>query len=428
MRSFFLTFFRKWRRILIEKLLYLKINYLIKIAPFRHARALKKIKSKDKITVAFFALNSSLWKYDVLFNLLSQDHRYKPIIFICPVVDKGQKNMLELLIKTKNFFLQKGYDTIDTYQVKENRYIDIKKEYNPDIIFYDTPYDSQIYKEYNIYKFMDKLTCYVPYSYMVLNHEWAYNLPFHNLCWTLFYPNNLYADIASKKMVNKGFNIQVSGYPKFDEFLKEQNNGDLIWKVTDKNLKRIIWAPHHTIEQNSDYNNSNFLMLHEFMIELTKTYKSKIQFAFKPHPLLKVKLYDHKDWGIDKTDNYFNYWLNNNNTTYLNDNYVDLFKTSDALIHDCASFTIEYLQVNKPTLYICNNFTETYFSELGQKAFNVHYKSFCNDDIIKFVDDVVLEGNDPKFIERKNFYDKYLRRDTTASQSIINYLNIKING
>ncbi|MCG9910017.1 MAG: CDP-glycerol glycerophosphotransferase family protein [Flavobacteriales bacterium] len=393
----------------------------IKKTKQKQATFLQHIKSNKKIRVAFFTIHSSVWKYDELYNLMVKSEKYEPLLFICPVVNKGKEEMLVQLEKTKLFFESKGYKTINTYNKSDDTYLDIKKEYNPDIIFYTNPYDTLIYHKYNIYHFLDRLTCYVPYSYMVLNHDWAYNLPFHNLCWKLFYPNEIYQSTAKEKMVNKGRNIVVTGYPKSDEFLEYETLDFSIWK--NKDFKKIIWSPHHTIEEHTDFQNSNFLELSEFMVNVCLKYQNEIEIAFKPHPLLKIKLYNHSKWGPKKTDDYFNKWKTMPNSIVQEDDYVNLFKTSDALIHDCASFTVEYLHVNKPALYICNQNTEGYFSEIGKRAFDCHYKSNSIEDITHFIEQVVLKEDDIKETERTEFFNQYIYKYKNASQAILDHLN-----
>jgi hypothetical protein len=42
------------------------------------------LKTKEKITVAFFLQSPSVWKYDRLYHLLEQSDRYEPIVVVCP--------------------------------------------------------------------------------------------------------------------------------------------------------------------------------------------------------------------------------------------------------------------------------------------------------------------------------------------------------
>lgn len=64
--------------------------------------------------------------------------------------------------------------------------------------------------------------------------------------------------------------------------------------------KKIIWAPHHSLEDCGGLQLSTFLSYYKFFFELAQKYFNDIQIVFKPHPLLKEKLYQHPDWGKEK--------------------------------------------------------------------------------------------------------------------------------
>src|ERR1035437_5858492 len=103
-------------------------------------------------------------------------------------------------------------------------------------------------------------------------------------------------------------------------------------KKKSRAKKKIIWAPHHTIEgEGMDLNFSNFLRYYNFMIELAKEYRDKIFITFKPHPALRPKLNKKEIWGIDKTNDYFNFWMKNNICALNDGNYQQLFEDSDAM-------------------------------------------------------------------------------------------------
>ena len=52
--------------------------------------------------------------------------------------------------------------------------------------------------------------------------------------------------------------------------------------------------------------------------------------------------------------------------------YIDLFLTSDAMIHDSGSFLIEYIYVNKPVQRIISNFeARNDFNSIGKKCFDI---------------------------------------------------------
>lgn len=402
-------------------------SYLIKKAPKRHQKALEIIRKKENIKVAFFLIHESVWKYDLLFNLMLKHPTFEPIIFVCPVVNYGMENMLFEMDKSFESFKNKGYNVIKTYDIGTGKYLDIKKTFSPDIIFYTNPYQGLQDFRFFIKQFPKTLTCYVPYAVMTTNYESFYNLNFHNLVWKIFSETSIHKEIATQKQKNKGQNNIVTGYTGFDQLLinKTPNNG--VWKNKDSSLKKIIWAPHHSMNELNKV--SNFLEYHDIFLELATTYQDKLQIAFKPHPLLRVKLEKDLNWGKEKTDLYYGKWENLKNGQFENAEYGDLFLTSDAMIHDCGSFMSEYLITGNPSLFMVRNESVMEeWSAFGKRAVSVHYQSRNQKQLIDFIENVVLNEKDWMKEERIDFVNNTLiqKDNLTASEAILNYLESQI--
>lgn len=391
--------------------------------PYRHKKALEKlrIKSKNhKVRVTFFAIHSSVWKYDGVYKLLEQDERFEPIVMVCPVIDHGVDNMKYEMDKTYDLMISKGYNVIKTYTGKNNNFLDVKKEINPDIVFFTNPH-GLTRSEYYIKNFKDTLTCYVQYSFHITHLNIAqYDQLFHNLIWRAFYETKIHEKIAMSYARNRGENVIVSGYPGIDDFFYNLRSNDNVWKNPNDKLKRIIWAPHHTIDFRENLGLSNFLRYHQFMLDLCEKYEDCIQIAFKPHPLLKVKLYEHVKWGKKLTDLYFKKWDSLNNGQLETDDYVGLFNSSDAMILDSASFMTEYLCCGKPSLFtIADRTVEDRFNEFGKMVFEQLYHAYNETQIIAFIDNVVLAENDIFKEKRDKFYSEFLLPpNKSASQNI----------
>ena len=142
-------------------------------------------------------------------------------------------------------------------------------------------------------------------------------------------------------------------------------------------------------------------------------------------------LYLHPQWGRQKTDEYYKKWETGKNTNYINGEYIDLFKSSDALIHDCSSFTMEYLFTKKPALFLANFGHDGQANEVAMRAYNAHYKAKTKNEICAFIDDVVLGDNDPLKKARESFFNEVLLppNGRTASENILEELSkaLKIN-
>ena len=255
------------------------------------------------------------------------------------------------------------------------------------------------------------MLCHVPYAFRARGHDfYDDNIRYNNFAWKLYYPTEESRDLARLYTYNHGRNVVVSGYPGADDYLTPATNDP--WKIKSRKIKRIIWAPHFTIIKDIGFSQvSNFLNMAEFMRDLATEYSNRVSFAFKPHPRLFSDLCRHPDWGEERTKEYYAFWESFPTTQLETGEFVDLFKGSDAMIHDSGSFTVDYLYFGKPVLYDNPDIeaAKATANETGKAAYDVHYKVKSNDDIRKFIDEVIIAGNDTMKEQREEYYNKYLR-------------------
>ena len=383
-----------------------------------YKEALIKLKEKDRIRCVFLSLFASTWKYDKLYELMVQNPRFDPIILVCPIVNKGRESMLRNLFSAYEELSKKGYNVICSYDSVKDTYVDLKKEIKPDIIIYLNPYKGLIDSRYYITEFNDILTCYIPYYINnTVDYENAYDTLLHKSVWRYYVESYLHKELSVKYSTNSGINCFVAGYPGIEHLVDKNHIPLNQWKIKDKKLKRIIWAPHQTIEAQGVINYSCFLYYYDFMLRMADKYKEKIQFVFKPHPLLINRLYNK--WGKVRTDEYYEKWKNLPNGTIVEGAYDDLFMTSDALIHDCASFIAEYLYVNKPVMRTSNGVDiHSQFNDFGIRCLEQHYIAYNEEQIESFIQNVINDV-DPLKSQRTEFVNGVLMPKGSPSQMII---------
>ena len=393
--------------------------WLIHTAPGRHRRALGKIKGKEKIKAVFFVVNGAIWKLDEVFRMMMEDMRFDPLILICPYTSFSGEMMKEWMDDAYNLFTARKYPVVKALNSETGKWIDVKKEIRPDIIFFTTSYQLTG-DEYYIRHYSDYLTCYVPYAFMTPNtYDEQFNQFFHNALWRAFYETPVHKRIAEKYARNRGRNVRVTGYPGCDPFLIKPQKSSDVWKKADPGVKRIIWAPHHLMKEG--LKTSNFLNYSGIMLDIAKKYRGKLQFVLKPHPMLKPKLYQYPEWGKQKADEYFREWDNLPNGQVEEGDYVDLFLTSDALILDCGSFITEYMFTGKPSVFmISNEDVMSGWNEYGEKALSVLYHSRKVEELNFFIESVVLGGKDTMRGKRTEFINEVLLPpgNRTASENI----------
>lgn len=391
-------------------------------------KALELVKGKKKIKVAFFLIHESVWKYEGLYKLMNQDERFEPIVIVCPYIVYGEENMLRDMNQAYEGFKTKDYNVKKTLDDKTREWLDVKKEIKPDIVFFTNPW-GLTKPEYLINNFLDSLTCYVPYFYHVTKHlKENYGGITQNFAWRVFYETETHFEYAKKYSNNNAKNVVITGYPGIDNliFNKKSSKEKDPWKIKNRRCKRIIWAPHHTIDgQDAGLGFSNFKEYADFFINLLNKYQGTLQIAFKPHPLLKVKLQKDTEWGINKANKYYELWDELDNGFLVEGEYSDLFLNSDAIIHDSGSFTVEYLSTRKPALYLLNSEAQlNSLNSFGRKAVDFHYKASNIIEIDEFIEKVVFEGSDPLKSARTTYVNNVLLppNNTTASQNIYDYI------
>lgn len=393
--------------------------YLNGVYPWILRQRVKKVAQKDKIEVVFFAMNIATWRYQGVYELLSREGRFNcHIVFTVPTTYSREQKANDLQ-QMRDYFDSRCIKYFD-YDITLDQGCDVMKEINPDILFYPQPYDGAFPDLHDYNRFLSKLLCYIPYSVNVAQGNYfLYDLKFHNLAWKIYAPTQIEKDSARRIARNRGRNWLVSGYSNLDNYCNGEVND--VWKIKDRKIKRLIWAPHFTLAKDTTwiFSRSSFLWLSEIMLNLADQYKDCIQIAFKPHPRLKSELYNHPNWGKERTDKYYERWANGQNTQLETGDFVDLFKTSDAMIHDSGSFTAEYLYVNKPVAFVTSDLEGLLAShnDFGKAALGQHYIVKDQDDVLKFVADVVLGGDDPKAAERTRFFNEVLKPNVTGNTS-----------
>jgi len=400
----------------------------IKNSRKRTINGTRKLQGKDCLEVAFILAVPGTWKLDYVFRAMQQSEKYHPYIVIIPYtvfknysVEENEK----AIQRTVEFAQRRGFEYVIPRD-KNGKWKDIKKTMNPDIVFFTCPY-KDMWPKYHAYHFVDRLTCYVSYGFTSMQlFKNNFDKLAINMAGAYFLETPMHLDFARKYSHAEGRNCYVTGYPGCEMYLRNDYIPKEVWRQQDKKKKRIIWAPHHTID--GTFSVSTFLDVCDIMVEMAKRYNDQVQFAFKPHQLLKFKLIAM--WGEERTNEYYRQWNEMPNCQLEEGDYVDLFIGSDAMMHDSCSFTTEYLYQRKPVMYLLKNRPQDVFNDFGMMSFNQHYHGSNRDEIVHFIEEVVLAGNDPMKEGREQFFKQYLGpyKGALPSQNIMNIIESLISG
>jgi len=403
-----------------------KYDVLWSLQQFAYRRAVRKLQKVNRpLKVVFLTMYPSVWKYDSVYQLMQRDMRFNPIILVCPALDCEKDFMLKNTYETIKQFENRGYNVINAYDEKSGACLNIQK-LKPDIIMYSSLWTGHTDKKYDHIALRKYLKCYVNYGFCNIGAEWGIASTFHGLMWRYFSECELNRQLAISLRPKEMQNMVVTGYPIYDEIMMadESSAG---WKNNSSKYKKVIWAPHHTIsEQLVQF--STFLQNADAFLRIAEKYKDTVQFAFKPHPQLLTALYNHPDWGKERTDAYYAQWEKGENTVLVSGAYTALFKTSDAMIHDCGSFIVEYLYTQKPVMYLGVN-REEQSNEVGKRAYAAHYHGISAEDIERFITEVVINEKDTMQSVRNEFYQNILvpPNGKSVAENIIDEISKALN-
>lgn len=374
---------------------------------------IQEIKKKQQVRVLFVIAELGAWKTESLYLAMHNNKKFLPVLGVTKSLEvPGSELKLKEYLDSKNY----EYKDLD---IPGNDIDSI----SPDLIFYYKPYDTSIPRKH-IYKYhLRSLPCFINYAFNSQYDKVTISDRIFDYSIFQFVENKLVAKAKRQRLGIRAHGLAVTGVPMQDALIGTSQITNDPWK-DHSGKKRIIYAPHHSFSGTNDGGVvfATFLIYGEFILQLAEKYKQQVCFAFKPHPTLYVKLC--KIWGKEKTDEYYEKWANMENTQLELGYYSDLFRFSDAMIHDCCSFIIEYLYTQKPVLFLqAETIRIENFNDFSTKAFSLHIKAIKETDIENFIQ-TIIDGIDPLSSDRRQFYEQQLLppNGTSASENIIAHI------
>ena len=393
------------------QLLYYRVKCLLLFPIYQSfilPQKVKRVRRKSVIDVLFVLNELGSWKTESLYKKMLEHPRFRVNLLLVPAIETP--GAIEVL---KTYLDGKKYKYVVVGDRKTN-----KKLFSSDIIFYQKPYDGVMEDKYFYLNHLKSVFCYVLYGFRNRNYPRIKNIKFIKFIWQFYAENDKVIEESVPVFSTKAKNMVNTGLPFMDDLLLDKSNYDNPWKECGTK-KKIIYAPHHTIFSDL-YEYATFLDYCDFMLKMAEKYKDKVQWAFKPHPVLKGKLYSI--WGEEKTNIYYKKWEELDNCQISNGEYMGLFKYSDAMIHDCGSFRQEYLYTGNPVMFLQKGkLINDYMNWQTVEALNLHYKGYNTTDIEAFILNVIA-GVDPLKDKRGNFVKTYLTppHGKSGSENIIN--------
>ena len=382
---------------------------------------IEKIRKQKKIKIGFCLDNSAMWCGDELYNYFANNPTYEVTVFLCAnTLDKKIQKVMEDFHHGVESFKSRNIKVIG---ISDNDAVIPKQDI---LIYLRQPSP-------NYYPFcltIDALTpetlmAYIPYGFHVSGWD-NYNVPIMHCAWRIFFETEFNLQDHVKKCITGMLRGYYSGYPRLDIFLGKGNALNFDWKMAQPNSKKIIYAPHWSINSGVLY--ATFQYNYKFMYEYAKAHP-EISWVFKPHPHLFRSAIESGLFSSEKAfEDYLNQWDSLPNAKVVTGAYYhSIFATSDGMIQDSGSFIGEYQFTHKPMIFLTRN-TQKFndlFRDLMKVLYLVDGKDF--NGISKLISEVFIKGNDELFDDRINFFSKYLDYKKINGMSASEYIFKNIN-
>ena len=374
-------------------------NFLEKI----FALSVKKIRRKDKIKIGLIIRGSAEWFGDELYNLFSEDNRFEVTVF----------SFIEMH-RLKDKFLQdefwQGIEKFKSHGINvvalDSRDALVPKQ---DVYIFSSPYFEMMPNSLHPSKLLlNSLITHLTYSFSIsVRLKGFYNRIMFHTAWKYFFSSKFSIERYGSDNIVGMPRALYSGYPRVDVFFDKNVKFQFDWKTAQPNAKKIIYAPHWSIDGVTRY--ATFQWNYQFMYEYAKAHP-EISWVVKPHPNLSHAAVGKKVFPSHQAfEEYMQKWDDLPNAqVYTGAYYQAIFATSDGMIHDSGSFIAEYQYVDKPMIFLTRENEK--FNDLGKMILQASYlvDGKDHDAIAAMMQKVFIEGDDYKASQRKEVFDKYL--------------------
>jgi hypothetical protein len=409
-------FIKEIYRLVAPRLFVFYFTYIKNKTKANTKKILSEIGREDRIPIFLIATHPSQWVADDLYKLLAQSNRFEAFVVIPyyqGVYDCNQE-------KLRNYYHQLGY------KVCEPRVVHKESKKQPIILVYfqyilsgrgSRPLNNCL--DINLFK--NSLKLFLSYGIPVDENP-------RLLHGRLFNAYTDYQFVFSKDVIEQAEsykaglseNFLVTGYLGCDGLI---NKSKINNQTKSGEQKRVIWAPHHSIDSRAEFPFSTFTIHSNDFLDFFKCNKDKFDLLFKPHPHLRSALYNSPDWGRQRTDDYFLEFEKKFRSSY--GAYEDDFIWSDCILMDSISFLASYSTQCKPICFLMSRTNKlSNFSKLGRRFLSGAYIATNFKDIECFLQDVVIGNSDPLKETRLKLFDEFFAQYKQISSAKRSYEKI----
>jgi len=354
-------------------------------AHYREVIEQKRRSGDAVIHFAAYVSNAAMYGMDNVFRLMRKDpQRWDPRVVIVPDVSRGYPHQEKTYLKAREYFTDLyGADAVlDGWDMQADCFIDQTERF--DVIYFADPYDAMAPWVHSIRYASTRnvLPVYVNYGYDVGYYTMYSRMKGAelNLVWKYFTETVYSLEDCRKLQIVQGKNVVLTGYAKMDALagFPPKKEGK---------RKKILVTSHHSVNM-AELPLSNFRTYYKLLLILPKMFP-EIDFVFRPHPLMFIRLVNEKVWTREQVDSYLKDLALAGIEYSDGGEYLHLFAECDAIINDCGSFTMEWLFTGKPGCFVLNeDLTAEHLTTQMNEAITRYKIARSSEDIIGFISDV----------------------------------------
>lgn len=341
----------------------------------------------SKIRCIFLVHSIETWDahYDV-YQAMLNDNRFEPfVVSINRRFGNSQDYIGEQRVSDELDLLTINHIRIDMQDSFVG--LNLVRGLMPDIIFRQSQWDNLYPPAFSSNYLNFAKLCVIPYGTSIVAtfenespekefSEFSYDTPYHQAAWRIYCETQLTYDYIKSFRHASDEKLVLSGYPKLDRLLSERPEWPIKRQApTAAQPYRIIWAPHHTAQDQW----LNFGVFHRVYKDFLMFAKERqdIDFVLKPHPELFGSVINRGVMTQNEVNNFLTEWLMLPNCAYENNRYGALFAASDLMVTDGISFIVEYPIFEKPLVFFDSG-VHAPLNEIGQLGLN------CADIVFDF--------------------------------------------
>jgi CDP-Glycerol:Poly(glycerophosphate) glycerophosphotransferase len=215
---------------------------------------------------------------------------------------------------------------------------------------------------------------------------------------------------------HRGKRAFITGYPKFDKLIQRgQEVG--FWPIkSDRRRFRLIWAPHHSVRQQS-LGFGTFHLVYKDMLQWAAD-DPEIEIVLKPHPMLL----ETRAGGLlseAEFNGFLSAWRAFGNTgAQTGGDYAPLMTASDAMLTDGISFLAEYPLFGKPMIWLDSG-RHVELNVLGSRSVEAAYRVSTVREAMAIVQRLRSGGPDPLQAKRSEIRDYLMPFPGFSSEKVL---------